>query len=151
MHRGRSLLVLAWHATPTATVLAAMAPVLTAAVRSSPDTLQLCALADTRMPMPDGPAREALEMRIQRLGPLRAVVNVVSGTGFRAAALRGLLSGLARVTRPKYPVSYVGTTGEAASCLVANWSPSDAPVPSQSELARVLDRVMPTYVERNIA
>jgi lysozyme family protein len=151
LYRGRSLIVLAWHSTPTVTVIGAMAMALMTAVRSDPANTLICALIDTRMPMPDSAAREALEVRIQRLGTVRGAVNVIAGTGFRAAAMRGLLSGLARVARPSYPVSYVGTPSEAAAFLALRWPPTDAHVPSQSELERVLTAVMPTYLERKTA
>lgn len=151
LYRGRALVVIAWRSTPTVVAIGSMSQVLFSAVRGNPGDTLVCAMIDTEVPMPDTAAREALQAGIRRLGVLRGAVNVISGTGFRAAAMRGMLSGFAMLIRPKYPTSFVGTAGEAAAFLVANWPEGDPPVPSRSDLAAALTEVMPIYAARKTA
>ena len=151
LYRGRALVVIAWRWTPTVAAIGPMSRVLFPAVRGNPGNTLVCAAIDTEVPMPDTAAREALQAGIRRLGVLRGVVNVILGTGFRAAAMRGMLSGFALVIRPKYPTSFVGSANEAAAFLVANWPEGDSPVPSRSDLAAALTDVMPTYAARKTA
>jgi hypothetical protein len=47
----------------------------------------------------------------------RAVVQVVEGQGFRAAAIRGVLIGMGLVIRPKHPEKVCQTVGEGAQFL----------------------------------
>lgn len=151
VYRGRSLVVLAWHAQPT---VVAVGPVIQAAfavLKGNAEDMLLCALIDTETPMPDSAAREALQAGIRRLGKLRGVVNVILGTGFRAAAVRGMLSGFSMVVRPRYPLSFVASEAEAASFLVANWPEGDSPPPSKIDVARALTAVKPVYVGQKSA
>ena len=119
IYRGRALLVLAWRSTPTINGIRNMSQLLFSSVRGTVSS----ALVDTEMPMPDAATREALQVSIQRLGLLRGAVNVISGRGFGAAAMRGMLSGFALVVRPKYPTSFVSSAAEAASFVVTTGHP----------------------------
>ena len=123
IYRGRALLVLAWRSTPTINGIRNMSQLLFSSVRGTVSSTLVCALVDTEMPMPDAATREALQVSIQRLGLLRGAVNVISGRGFGAAAMRGMLSGFALVVRPKYPTSFVSSAAEAASFVVTTGHP----------------------------
>lgn len=150
IYRGRALVVLSWHAQPTVVGVGPVSHALLAAVKGNAADTLICALVDTEMPMPDAETREVLQAGIQRLGLLRGAVNVISGTGFRAAAMRGMLSGFGMLVRHRYPMSFVATMSEAASFLVNHWPARDALPPSQSDLVRVLDEVKPVFATRKI-
>jgi hypothetical protein len=150
IYRGRALIVLSWNAQPTVVGVGPMSHALLTAVKGNAADTLICALIDTEMPMPDSETREVLQAGIQRLGLLRGAVNVISGTGFRAAAMRGMLSGFSMLVRQRYPMSFVATEDEAASFLVKHWPAKDAPPPSQSDLVRVLGEVKPVYGARKI-
>jgi hypothetical protein len=150
IYRGRALVVLSWQAQPTVAGVGALSHALLATVKGNAEGTLLCALIDTEMPMPDAATREALQAGIKRLGLLRGAVNVISGTGFRAAAMRGMLSGFGMLLRQRYPLSFVATESEAALFLVNNWPASDAPPPSPGDLARALGDVKPVYAARKI-
>jgi hypothetical protein len=151
IYRGRALVVLSWHAQPTVVGVGPVSHALLATVKGNAADTLICALIDTEMPMPDSATREVLQAGIQRLGVVRGVVNVIAGTGFRAAAMRGMLSGFSMLVRHRYPMSFVATENEAASFLVNQWPAKDAPPPSQSDLARVLGDVKPVYAARKMA
>jgi hypothetical protein len=143
LHRWRSLLVLSWHATPTVACLPALLRAATSIVRPNPAAIVLCAISGPDTPLPDAEARAGLRASIQKLGELRAVVNVISGTGFRAAALRAMLSGFSMVVRQKYPTGFVGSVAEAGTFLDRCWPEQDAPAPGAAEICRALTSVAP--------
>lgn len=143
VYRHRSLLTLVWRTTPSVKRLAQPERALAAAARITVGGALLCALADASWPLPDGETRAALTAAIKRMGPLRAVANVVSGSGFQAAAMRALLSGFSMAIRPKYPVAIVGTAQEGASFLVSHWPGQDPPPPGGAELSVALASIAP--------
>jgi hypothetical protein len=138
VYRGRALIVLIWRAEPTVLGVAPVTRALFAALKDSAASTLMCVLIDTEMPMPDSATREVLQAGLNRIGVLRGAVNVISGSGFRAAALRAMLSGFGMVMRQRYPTSFAATESEAALFLVKHWPERDSPAPSPGELVQAL-------------
>ena len=84
--------------------------------------LLVLAVLGPETPPPDGPVRDMLAKRITELGDkkIACVANVVEGQGFRAAALRGVLSGMGAMIRPKFPQITAATIPEASQALAEN-------------------------------
>lgn len=138
----RSLVVLRWKESPTVAAVTASTAAIEELLLRTPTKLVFCALASEGVTPPDGPTRAALQGAIKRIEPrLAGVVNVILATGFSAAAMRGVLTGFNLVLRPPYPVVFVGTIPEGAAALARTWPASDAPAPSEAELAAALHSV----------
>jgi hypothetical protein len=79
----------------------------------------LCIIEPTSEPPPQE-LREAAASLLTRLGPqLRAVAFVVEGSGFRAAMIRGVLSGIELLRRSTYPTRYFADVGRAAAWVAS--------------------------------
>jgi hypothetical protein len=77
----------------------------------------LCIIEPTSEPPPQE-LREAASALLNSLAPkLRCVAYVIEGTGFRAAMIRGVLSGIELVRRKAYPARYFATVGQAAAWI----------------------------------
>jgi hypothetical protein len=78
----------------------------------------LCVIEPTSEPPPQQ-LRDAATNLLVELGPkLRCVAYVIEGTGFRAAMIRGVLSGIELVRRNKtYPARYFATVGQASAWI----------------------------------
>lgn len=64
------------------------------------EQILLMAVLGPNCPPPDGAVRDVFAAEINRLnGRIAAIANIVEGQGFRAAAMRGVLTGLALVIR----------------------------------------------------
>lgn len=148
LYRWRSLVVVAWRATPTTASLGPANRAVGTILRANPGAFQLCSLLGAGSALPDAETREALRAGIRKLGKLRAAVTVISGTGFRAAAMRAMMSGLSLVVRQTFPTGFVGNEADAAAFLVRYWPEVDAPAPGRGELARALADVAATPAAR---
>jgi len=74
----------------------------------------LCIIEPASEPPPQS-LREAASTLLNQFAPkLRCVAYVIEGTGFRAATIRGVLSGIELVRRSAYPARYFATVAEAA-------------------------------------
>lgn len=74
----------------------------------------MCIIEPTSEPPPQA-LREAASALLNTLAPkLRCVAYVIEGSGFRAAMIRGVLSGIELVRRKSYPARYFATPGQAA-------------------------------------
>lgn len=144
LYRWRSLVCICWHAMPQAGRVAGVLRAWENVVREVPGRVVFCALSTPGTGIPDGDAREELQRAIKRIeGRLSGAVNVVTGAGFQAAALRGVLTGFSLVVRPPYPTAFVATPAEAASFIHQQWPKQDAPVPEAAELTSALAAVTP--------
>lgn len=75
----------------------------------------LCVIEPTSEPPPQA-LRQAASALLSELGPkLRCVAYVIEGSGFRAAMIRGVLSGIELVRRSSYPARYFATVAQAAA------------------------------------
>jgi hypothetical protein len=144
LHRWRSLVCIVWHAMPQPGRMVAVFRAWEGAARGISGRVMLCAISTPNTGVPEGEAREEMQRTIKRIeGQLAGVVNVVSGTGFQAAALRCVLTGFALVVRPPYPTAFVATPAEAASFIHQHWPKQDAPAPEGAELMRALAAITP--------
>lgn len=79
----------------------------------------LCVIEPTSEPPPQE-LREAAAQLLTRLGPqLRCVAFVIEGSGFRAAMIRGVLSGIEFLRRSTYPTRYFAEVGRAAAWVAS--------------------------------
>lgn len=85
--------------------------------RYAGDAVILCIIEPTSEPPPQA-LREAASTLLNQLAPkLRCVAYVIEGTGFRAAMIRGVLSGIELVRRSAYPARYFATVAEASAWI----------------------------------
>ena len=77
-------------------------------------------IIEARAPVPDGTVRSAMAS-ILREHERRIAASAVAmeGTGFRAAAVRSVLAGMAMLVRPCYPHRVFGTVHDSADWLAA--------------------------------
>ncbi|HEX6244130.1 MAG TPA: hypothetical protein VFZ61_24610 [Polyangiales bacterium] len=79
----------------------------------------LCVIEPTSEPPPQA-LREAAAALLTKLGPqLRCVAFVIEGSGFRAAMIRGVLSGIEFLRRSTYPTRYFAEVGRAAAWVAS--------------------------------
>jgi hypothetical protein len=90
--------------------------------------------ADVRMP--DAEVRQALDAMVPRLAPYYACVAAVfEGSGFRAAMIRGVLTGFQLISRLKYPHGVFETVADCA-CWVHATGVVNVDLTAISEAAR---------------
>lgn len=127
------LIALEWRATPTQTAARRVGEVMARTLRTDGPHLMLT-LANGSSAPPDATTRELLSKQITELGSaLGGVAFTVEGSGFGAAAVRAIVSGMYIVTRPAYPVKVFATIPEACAWLSSNWK-ATASKPTASEI-----------------
>lgn len=93
------LLVSIWDTAATVDQARSAASMLAALGRTEDQILMMAVLGPS-CPPPDNAVRDIFAAEINRLsGRIAAVANIVEGQGFRAAAMRAVLTGLALVIR----------------------------------------------------
>lgn len=86
------------------------------------DRVLVLAVLGPNAPPPDGVVRDIFASEFNRLGPrVAAVANVIEGQGFRAAALRAVVTGLALVI-PVGPRQKACMTLEEGALFIADRS-----------------------------
>jgi len=101
------------HATRSVTLLRKVA--------RSHDGIVLLAVLASDCALPNEAVRSALARGLTEIGGnVAAVANVVEGGGFRAAALRGVVTSLALVMRPRYPQRVFESVPPACAFLGAH-------------------------------
>jgi hypothetical protein len=106
-----------WDGTPSAADGEAAVRLLANAARTEKQLLIVAVLAAGSKPPPTE-VRDALAKELAQIGPkVAALANVVEGEGFRAAATRGVLTGMQLVIRAPYPVRICVDAQEAATFL----------------------------------
>lgn len=139
VYASRSLIALVWKTTPVAASLDTVTRTLFARMRARREPFVLCAISPEGIGLPDAATRSALHTAVQRIDPyLACATTVVRSSGFQAAAIRALLSGLSQTLRPRYPVAFVANEREAAVMLAKHWPAADAPMPTVAELSGTL-------------
>jgi hypothetical protein len=96
-----------------------------------PGGVFLLTVVEQSAPMPPPEVRKALASFLES-GANRTILSAVvhEGAGFRAAAVRSVVTGLAMLTRLPYPHKVFGTIGEAVEWYRANsvvarrWAPN---------------------------
>ena len=87
-------------------------------------------------------ARRELESRTKRLEPyMRASVAIVPSRGFAASIVRGILTGLVRLSRAKLPTLVTGSTAEGLAWLSAQILVEDGELVPADDLRGAYDHV----------
>lgn len=97
---------------------ARMASDLLAKLGRNEDRVLVMAVLGPNTPPPDSVVREIFATEFGRLGPrVVAVANVIEGQGFRAAAMRAVVTGLTLVIRAAHPQKACSTIDEGSHFL----------------------------------
>ncbi len=93
-----------------------------AAAASSGGVLTLFGIVEEGAELPSSEVRKALAIQMEKLGALGGVASalVFEGSGFRAAAVRGVATGLAIVARQPYAHRVFSNVPDAARWIVAD-------------------------------
>src|SRR5258706_3022512 len=84
----------------------------------------LLTVVEMNAPLPDAKVRERLAAFLAEQGPkIKRSAVVFEGSGFRAAAVRGVVTGLTMLARVPYPHKGVGAAREAASLMAGTDDP----------------------------
>lgn len=103
-----------WDAAVTTEHARNAATLLTTLAKSEPRVLVLAVLGPNTPP-PDGAVRDIFASEFARLGNrVMAVANVIEGQGFRAAAMRAVVTGLTLVVRANHPQKACATVEEGS-------------------------------------
>lgn len=93
-----------WHAETRLATVHALRDELARLVAERPDGLAVFGLIAPGVALPSGDARaEMARILRDHASSIRASCVVVEGSGFRAAAVRSVLTGISFVVRPGYP------------------------------------------------
>lgn len=126
------LVVLDWLKSPTLTAAGRIGESMTRLIRKDGPPQLMLTLANATVGPPDGSTREILTQQINQLGrTLAGVAIAVEGTGFGAAAVRAIVSGMYIVTRPTYPVKIFASVAESSDWLVENWKAGAKPLSTE--------------------
>ena len=127
----RDLFVLIWRHETTLEGIKAGRDALASMGQSHPDGCAMLTIVEPGAPMPPAEARDALSEVLRDAGDIIKVSAVVfEGAGFRAAAVRSVVTGISLVAKQPYPHKVFATVDAAASWL----SPSlpEGPTPPQT-------------------
>jgi hypothetical protein len=112
------LAISVWDDAPSREHAMNAASLLDSVARAHKEVL-LLAVVGPDCPPPESAVREILAAELRRLSKqIVASANLVEGQGFRAAALRSVLTGMALLVRPPYPQKICATMTEASEFLV---------------------------------
>jgi serine/threonine protein kinase len=127
------ILVVRWWATPTIPVVKEMGDAITRAVSGAAGRMTVMPVVDTSLTVPPSDVRDALQEVIKRHErAVERVSYVVLGTGFQAATLRAVMTGMVLAIRPQHSTKVYTSPGAA----LEPWGDR----PETPEIARALDR-----------
>lgn len=87
-------------------------------VRAHPGQAAVLCIIEPGSPPPSQELREAASAMLTQLAPkLRCVAYVIEGSGFRAAAVRGVLCGIELIRRNSYTARYFASVEQATTWL----------------------------------
>jgi hypothetical protein len=137
----RNVYITAWWGETTAARLRRVGEIGDELARQWPRgfvTLALIRAANAYLP---ANARAEAEKLSKSPSPnLKAIAQVIYGTGFKAAAIRSLATGMVLLARSKRPTKVFGTLESASTWLV----------PHMNALPEPADRIVDTALVRNI-
>jgi hypothetical protein len=91
---------------------------LLAQVSRAHPKLAMLSIVGSNCPVPDTNVRNRLTSEVKNIQKqLIASATVIEGTGFRAAAVRGVVTGMTLLLRASYPAKTFATAREAAEFL----------------------------------
>jgi hypothetical protein len=115
--RIRDVLIIRWWRTPTVAACEELDRAMTRALLTGARTVVL-PVVDTSVAAPTGAARAALEDVIAKQDRMiDRVVYVVLGTGFQAAAIRAVITGMVLAKRPRHRTTVYPTVSAAVAAL----------------------------------
>jgi hypothetical protein len=133
------LLVMTWRVNTTAHAVSVMRSVFWPIMAAHPTGTAMLTIVEVNAPMPDLPAREAVAGFMRDVGAsVRASALVSEGAGFRAAAVRGVVTGLTMLARQPYPHKVFATVDDAGRWLVPLMPPGSAPRPGADALVSAI-------------
>ena len=95
---------------------------------SFPDGVGLITIVEPGAPLPPTEARQALGQLLgEASGSIRYSAVVYEGGGFRASAVRGVVSSLILLARPPFPHRVFATTTEACAWFQRSFGPDEVP------------------------
>ena len=108
--------VLCWHERPTIAALKATQDFFIAHYQGR-DMVMLSIVESTSTP-PDASERAYVQANMHRFTGMRAAASVIEGEGFKAAAIRAVLTGITLALRNPYPMRIFATVAEATPWLL---------------------------------
>jgi hypothetical protein len=143
----RNVVIVLWRGETTLSAVAQLREVLRELIAEYPEGIGLIQVVETSAPPPDAVARKAIaRLLAQERGYLKGSALVFEEGGFRMAAVRAIVSGIATLARPGYPHVVFATVLEAADWLVellpaasGGWAYAGGVVQAVERLRHTLD------------
>lgn len=108
-------------------------------------------LLDENAPTPHAEVREALDAMVPTVAPFYGAVSAIfEGNGFRAAMIRGILTGFQLISRGKYPQRICATPDECAAWLFPLAREQGLPLRSPDEIIALIAFVKAEGVKRDV-
>jgi hypothetical protein len=120
--------VIRWWLSPTLEAVEEMDRVLSRAEQTMNGRQVILPVVDTSVPSPPGDVRAALQDVIKRHDrAVQSVAYVVLGSGFHAATLRAIMTGMVLAKRPQHSTTVHASTAAAIASLEVRRGRPDTP------------------------
>ncbi len=118
---------------------------------SGPGRLVEISILDSYAPTPSAEVRQVLDAAVPRVSPYFACVSAIfEGSGFRAAMIRGVLTGFQILSRTKYPQKIFASVGDCAAWVVPFVTPVGGVQCDAETIAGVVEAVKAEGVRRGV-
>lgn len=108
-------------------------------------------LLDDNVGVPEAKVREALDAMVPKVSPYYGCVSAVyECAGFRAAMIRGVLTGFQMLSRLSYPHKIFGSVEECASWVYPHALGLGMQLANPAELATTIRAIQAVGVERGV-
>lgn len=108
-------------------------------------------LLDRQIGTPDARVRKALDAMVPMLAPYYGCVTAIfEGTGFKAAMIRGVLTGFQLISRLNYPHKIFATVDECAEWVCPHARALGVEISAPGELAEVIRAVQALAREHDL-
>lgn len=126
--RWENFYVVIWRVNTTMTGLEAFAGGFLDFVKGFPDGVGLVTIVEAGAPLPAADVRQATAELLAEAAPhVRCSAVVFEGIGFRAAAVRGIVTSISMLARPPYPHRIFSTVTEASSWIHRTFGGASGP------------------------
>lgn len=129
--------LLVWRGETTSAGVNATEAAMEKMAKMSGDRFGLLTVVEPNAPLPPGEVRDQLAALLGRLPWITASAVVFEGKGFRAAAVRSVVTGLTLLAKQPYPHKVFGTTEEGTQWLLSTMNLG----PSAIAASKVLNEV----------
>ena|SRR5258706_8711818 len=107
-----------------------------------PGGVGLLTIVEPRAPLPPSDARDALAAYLaEAAASIKYSAVVFEGDGFRAAAVRGVVTGLTLLARPPYPHKVFANVQQAVGWFSANFMDGNKPVVGTVEMVAAINEL----------